>query len=181
MMSARILAIVAVCAGCAGLGGARAEPPSAPHVAAIDTLAWLVGEWEGQATMQTREGASRMLSWEGVQRAAGGTVLLIQGRHDRLREDGSRGERVHDAAAMLSYDAKTGRYVFESRTQGGRGGTFDATVEGGVLSWFIPLPDGRIRYDIRLNAAGQWEEVGSRCAGSDPCRPFFRMTLDRKR
>ena len=161
-------------------GIAAAQSPGDAQRAAMDKIAWLAGQWEGTATTQERDGEKRSHSVESVRRAAGGTALLIQGRHHRMLADGGRGEIVHDTAALLTFDQATGKYRFATQLQDGRSGTFDATVEGDTFSWKLPLPNAHVRYDIRRNAAGQWSEDGFFCRDGAECRPIFKMTLDRK-
>jgi len=161
-------------------GSALAQADAAAQRAAMDKLAWLAGQWEGSATTQGREGEQRALSSDTVRRAAGCTALLVQGRHHRMQQDGTRGETVHDTAGLLSFDPASGKYRFTTQLQDGRGGVFDGTVQGDTFSWRLPLPDGHIRYDIARNERGQWSELGFFCRNGAECRPFFRMTLDRK-
>ena len=63
--------------------------------------------------MRRPEGMSRNLSWERVIIAAGGTALLIQGRHHAIQADGTPGDMVHDAAGLLSFQPRTGKEVKE--------------------------------------------------------------------
>lgn len=169
-----------------GLGAATAalaaEEPAVDkaQVDAIAPIAWMAGEWRGEATMQRPEGASRTASWERVILAAGGTALLVQGRHHRIEADGKPGEAVHDTAGLLVYRPKLGKHVFMTQLANGRGGEFDARVEGEKLIWGMPAgPGQQIRYEIQRNAAGQWVEDGFFCRG-DACQPFFKMTLSRQ-
>jgi len=156
------------------------KPPAA-QLAAIESLAWLVGEWEGTGSFQLPQGKVEMHSWELGQRAAGGTALVLQGRHDMRLADGRRGERVHDAVALITYDEAAQRYKVVTHTQAGHGGSFEGRLEQGVFSWTIPGEKGHTRYDISRTDKDEWLEVGYRCTGTDPCREFFRMQLQRKR
>lgn len=161
---------------------AQVRKPPPAQVAAIEQLAWLVGEWEGAGSFHLPQGRADMHSWELGQRAAGGTALVLQGRHDMRLPDGGRGERVHDAVAMITFDEKTQRYKLATHTQAGHGGNFEGKFDKGVFSWTIPGDKGHTRYDISRTDKDEWLEVGYRCtAGSDPCQEFFRMQLQRKR
>jgi hypothetical protein len=164
--------------------GAQAQPrPEAAPTAQIDAmkkLAWLEGTWEGSASFMTAAGASPAKSWERVALAAGGTALLIQGRHFGVGADGQAGPMLHDAAGLISFDERAARYRVVTQTREGRGGSFEGRVENGVFSWFIPRPGGHVRYDIARNDKGQWHEVGYSCSDGAPCVEFLRMTLERK-
>ena len=91
-------------------GVTAAEPDAPAQVAALDRIAWLAGRWEGSATTQVRDGEARSISSETVRRAAGGTALLIQGRHWRVTTYGARGDVVHDTAGLVTYDPASGKY-----------------------------------------------------------------------
>lgn len=159
--------------------GVRAEPPDAAQVQAMAPIAWMAGEWRGKATMQRGPAESRMHSSELVLSAAGGTALLVRGQHHVIKADGSTGDLVHDAAAMITFDPRSGKFRFVTQLANGRSGTFDGTIENGRFRWELPAPGGRVRYEIWRNAAGQWEEVGEFCDAS-ACQPFFKMLLDRQ-
>jgi hypothetical protein len=172
--------ILALTAALVLAAGALAETDPAAQRAAMGKLAWLAGQWEGTAATRGREGEARSASTETVRLAAGGTALLIQGRHYRLLPDGGRGDVVHDTAAMLTFDPESGKYRFTTQLQTGQGGVFDGTVEGATFSWRLPLPGGYARYDIARNDKGQWSELGFFCREGAQFVPIFRMALERK-
>ena len=180
-MSIKSVLFPLVFAGVAsGALAADAGPDATAQKAAIAKVSWLAGQWEGTATTRGRDGESRALSAETVRLAAGGTALMIQGKHYKLLADGSRGEVVHDTAAMLTFDPASGRYRFATQLQTGQAGVFDGTVEGSTFTWRLPLPGGHARYDIMRNDKGQWNELGFYCRDGAECVPIFRMALDRK-
>lgn len=182
-MKTRTASVWLVLIGAVSVGVVQAQPRGEPPTAqleAIRKVAWLEGVWEGSAVFVTPAGTSPVKSWERVALAAGGTALLIQGRHFGVGADGQAGPLVHDAAGLLSFDERGGRYRLVTQTKDGRGGSFDARIENGVFSWFVPRPGGHMRYDIARNERGQWHEVGYSCSDGVACVEFFRMTLDRK-
>ena len=169
----------------------RAQAPSperaAAQVAAIDRISWLAGEWEGTATFDRGpQGKSDVVSWERVTRVAGGTALMVLGKHYQRNADGSRGESVHNAAAIISYDDAGGKYRFQSQLSNGQYGSFSADMQGGVFVWTMDTPRGLIRYRITRDDTGRWTERGEMCPPAavpstdkpnPPCREFFTMTL----
>ncbi|MDR7332659.1 hypothetical protein [Roseateles asaccharophilus] len=161
-------------------GPALADEVDKQQAAAMAPLAWMAGEWKGESTMRRPEGQLRSLSWERVIVAAGGTALLIQGRHHAIKPDGTPGDVVHDAAGLLSFQPRTGKHRFVAQLANGRSGDFEARVEGDKLLWSMPAGEGQqIRYEIQRNAAGQWAEEGFFCRG-ESCQPFFKMTLTKQ-
>jgi hypothetical protein len=191
-MLAKLLTLCAALWCVPAIVRAQGAPPPADvpaQVAAIERIAWLAGEWEGEADWNRGpDGQARVVSWERVTRAAGGAALMIFGRHYERQADGSRGKMVHDAAGMITWDTRTGRYRFNAQLGNGQYGTFDGEAEGGARDatfiWRIVTPQGVVRYRIERDADRRWRERGAFCPPGEkpdvPCRPFFDMTLVRK-
>lgn len=179
LLVAMALALFAVAAFAQAPAAGRAE-----QLAAMEKLAWMPGIWEGTSTVERgAQGRAENLSWERVRRAAGGTALLIEGRHHRRLADGGRGELIHDAAALITFDAASGKYRFVSQLADGSYGHHEARMEGEVFIWQVQSPRGIARFRI-TREQGRWTERGEFCATSDqgeppPCRPFFSMSLGR--
>jgi hypothetical protein len=172
--------------GAACVTAAAQAPPADPAALqaqrdAMARLAWLAGEWRGEATMQRGPQAMRSLSWEQVTPAADGLALLVRGRHHKPDADGKPGDVVHDAAGMITFDPASGRYRFVTQLATGQQGSFDATVEGGRFKWFLPAGPATVRYEIFSNPAQQWMEEGYYCPtpGAE-CARFFSMQLVRQ-
>jgi len=162
-----------------------AQPAStqAQQVAAMEKIAWMPGIWEGSSTVERgAQGKAENFSWERVQRAAGGTALLIIGRHHRKLADASRGDLVHDAAALITFDPRSGKYRFVSQLADGSYGNHEAEIQGDAFVWKVETPRGVARFRITLEQ-GRWTERGEFCPtaekGDAPCRPFFSMSLGR--
>ena len=186
----RILALMTLAALVLATTAARAQAPSperaAAQMAAIDKISWLAGEWEGTATFDRGpQGKSETISWERVTRVAGGTALMVLGRHYHRNADGSRGDPVHDAAALITFDDAAGKYRFQSQLANGQYGAFSAVMQKAAFVWSIDTPRGVIRYRITRDDTGRWTEQGEMCpAGAQPdaaCREFFSMTLTKTR
>ena len=172
--------LISIALACAAAGAMAQQPDGAAQRAAMDRISWMAGQWEGSAATMTREGESKSQSTEAVRRAAGGTALLIQGRHWKVLPDGGRGDIVHDTAGLIAYDPPSGKYKFTTQLQDGRAGVFDGVMQGDTFSWKLPLPGAHVRYDISRNEKGQWHELGFYCRDGAECASIFRMTLDRK-
>jgi len=146
-------------------------------------LDWWVGEWSGTASVRMGPGKpQQVVQSERVQSKLGGRVLLVEGLGKRRLEDGSAGEVVHDALAVVSYNEKTKKYEFDAWTA--REGNVDAWLEVGeknTATWGFDTPQGaKIRYTIRLTEKGEWHEVGEFSRDGNQWMKFFEMTLTRK-
>ena len=186
-------------AGTVALGPLHAQassggPPRASTDAAImerarsdvqkvmEPLQWLVGEWEGPAQLSFGEGQKMTITQrESVVSAAFGTALIIRGSGSFRTTAGER--EVFQAAALLSYDLKTRTYLFASSSGAGVAGSYQASVDGSVLTWSYIDPEGaHTRYVISRTDDDKWQETGevSRDGGSS-WKQNFVMTLNRKK
>jgi len=128
---------------------------------AMAPFAWLVGEWEGPATVHLENGGTMMLvQHETVTSAAFGTALLIQGR-GRMTPNGAE-RLVWDAAGLFGYDVSSKKFSFTSASGSGQLQSFSVTAEGTGFSWgFMDARGVQHRYVITRTPAGEWKEVGA--------------------
>ena len=157
---------------------ADAQRPGAG--AAVDSamapLAWLIGEWEGEAVAFSRAGASPGTSRESVEGRLNGRVLIMEGIGREPSADG-KGRVVHHAAGFLTYDPERGRYVLRALSEGGVVDA-EATLTDGVFTWGFQVPGGQIRYHIR-QVNGEWHETGEYSADGTTWRKMLDMKLRR--
>lgn len=142
-------------------------------------LDFLIGEWSGEATMQMGPGkSSTVLQTEKVTSKAGGKALLVEGLGKRKLADGKAGDVVHDAIALISWDKTKKTYHFDAHVA--QQESVDTTIDlvaSNTAVWGFDSPRGKVRYTIRLNDKGQWNEVGEFSADGQKWMPFFEMTL----
>ena len=162
------------------LSAAAAAQPPAPSPEPAEkmrALAFLAGEWEGDAWMQMGPDRRETVTQrERVGWVAGGEVLLIQGQ-------GRQGDQVvHDAVAAIAWDPQARDYVIWTYRAGG-GPSHAPTIEVGEnrVVWGFDAPGRKVRFTIRLDESGRWVESGEWSGdGGTTWRPFFGMTLTRK-
>lgn len=156
----------------------RAQAPEASTAAAdaMEHIRWLAGDWEGEGWISRGpDERHAFVQTERVRPLLGGEVLLIEGR-GVAAEDPSL--VVHDAVAVIGYDASDERYAMRSFLAGGRTAAATARIDGGAFVWSPGNPD--IRYTIRQGEDGRWHEVGEITRdGGDSWYTFLEMTLER--
>ncbi len=169
----------------AALAAQEPAPPPAPApgpAAKMAPLAFLVGEWEGEAWIQMGPGGRETVQQrERVEWKVGEEVLLIQGLGRTVDSRTGELRTVHDALATIAWDPDRQRHVMWTYV-GGRGtGSPEVAVEAGQVVWTLDSRGGRVRFIIRLDEHGRWVETGERSAdGGQSWQPFFGMTLTRK-
>jgi hypothetical protein len=146
-------------------------------------LDWMVGEWKGDASVQMGPGKPQLaVQTERVQSKLGGKVLIIEGLGKRKLEDGTTGDVVHDALAVISWNEKAKKYRFDAWTA--RDGYVEAWLEAGEngrCAWGFDTPQGgKVRYTL-THENGQWSEVGEYSRDGSQYTKFFEMTLQKSR
>lgn len=147
-------------------------------------LDWLVGEWKGEASARTGPGKPvAVMQTEKVTPRAGGKVLLVEGLGRRMMDDGSIGEVVHDAIAMISWDEakKTYRFIGHVAQQESVDTTLDVAGPNTLVWGLTPPNGGKIRFTIRLTEKGEWNETGEFSPDGQKWFPFFEMTLTKQK
>jgi Protein of unknown function (DUF1579) len=160
-------------------GAIRAQPPAGGDDA-MSKLAFLVGRWQGEGEFQRGPGAppQKVQVTEEATTRLDGEVLLLEG-HGTVPGPGGARTPVHNAFAVVSHDAATGRYLMRAFTRGGH--FVDATAEVGDqrLVWGFDHPQmGTVRYTLTLDEAGRWHEIGEAQHGEGGWARFFEMTLE---
>ena len=170
-----------ICVALVGWAGAAAAqvPPPTEQLAAIDRLAPMVGDWRGSGWIQMGPDQRREFSQtEAIRETTGGTTILVEGRGTAQVE--GHEIVVHDALAVISFDAATGAYRFSSHTaRGDHHDTQVALAEDGSMVWGFDTPRGKVRFTITIVDA-TWHEVGAFSPTGEQWTPFLEMTLKRQ-
>lgn len=151
-------------------------PDKAAHQAAMQKLAFLVGEWEGGGSIAMGSGPrATFAQHEYIQFKHDGTLLLIEGNGKAPQT----GATVHDALAVVTFDPASSTYKFRSFVAVGRFAEAEARVDGNRFVWSMKAGPQTIRYTIAVEG-GVWREIGERSADGATWTPFFEMTLKKK-
>jgi hypothetical protein len=146
-------------------------------------LDFLIGEWSGEATVQMGPNKREVVAQtEKVTSKAGGKALLIEGLGRRKLADGSLGDVVHEAIALVAYDEAKKTFRFEGHVaqQESVDTTLDVTAPNTAVWAFDTPQGGKVRFTIRLNEKAQWHEVGEFSPNGKDWMKFFEMTLTKK-
>lgn len=169
-----ILAAVLLAAPLSAQAQMPASPAGSPaQREALDRLSFLDGEWRGTATIHSPGGTTTLTQTERVGPMLGGSVRVIEGRGY-----GADGSTQFNAMAIVSWDARAGKYGFRSYAQGYSGDyAFEVTDDG--FRWETPAgPGAKIQY-VAVIKDGTWHEVGTYVAEGQPPREMIDMRLTR--
>ena len=128
---------------------------------AMATFGWLIGEWEGPATVYLPNGGTlAIVQQETVTSAAFNTALYVVGRGTMTMNGASR--QAWDAAGLFGYDAIGKRYIFTSASGSGSMSTFGITVDGDGFAWgYTDASGAESKYVVTRTPDGKWKEVGT--------------------
>ncbi|MBX3562208.1 MAG: hypothetical protein KF780_10405 [Sphingomonas sp.] len=153
---------------------AQTPPPPSERMA---PFAALVGDWHGSGWIVTPQGRrAEVRSRETVTARLSGNALLVEGRHF---EAGQPDRLVHDAMAMIVWDAPTGAYRMRSALASGLNGDFAIEPRGETIAWAMDTPGGRIDYLITISG-DTWIEHGTLTAPDGRQIAFMELRLTRQ-
>jgi len=151
------------------------QPPQGP----LAPLSFMIGRWEGPATMDMGpRGRHQLRQREWVATAAGGTVLTVTGQGTERQPDGAE-KVMFDAFAVL-YRDREGKPALRAYLANGQ--WVDATLEvkeKGLVWGYSDPRAGQIRYTMTLTPEGRWNEIGERSGDGQTWMKFFEMTLEK--
>ena len=150
-------------------------------LAEMKKLDFLVGNWQGEGWMEFGPGQRQKSAViESITAKVGGRVFVIEGLGKAKVPGKDEESVVHNAFAILYYDEVAKRYQMRAFLANGQSVNAETSLADGVFEWGFQIPQGKVRYRIRLNDRGQWFEQGHMSAdGGKTYRQFFEMTLDK--
>jgi len=153
----------------------------AVQIEKMKVLSFLVGEWKGSGYYQAGERKIEIECTEKVESVAGGTCLMVIGKHFMKGPNDQR-LLIHDAAGMIRYSPVENKYRFMSQLANGLGNDFDLVPGDKSFVWGLESPTaGASRYSMKLTSKGEWNEIGERSSdGGKTWTKFLEMTLAKK-
>jgi len=147
-------------------------------VKAMQKLAVMVGEWEGDGWAMTPDRTKKESHVdEKMQWKLDKTVILVEG----LGKD-KEGKVVHSALGLIFYDVENKKYGLRSHLNTGQktDASFEVLGEGN-FSWSFPTPNGgQMRYTINVDET-KWHEIGEYSRDGQQWFNTFEMNLVRKK
>lgn len=159
-----------------------AQPSQAAPAPELKRLDFLLGEWKGAGWIEMGPGRrAEFQQTEHVQSRLNGTVILVEGLgRGKMGSTGEEGV-VHHALAVISYNTGAKKLAFRAFRADGNSVDADATVSDKGMVWGFRDPQRgmQVRYTIKLDEMGRWNEVGELSMDGQAWRKFFEMTLQR--
>lgn len=140
---------------------AQARPDKAAQIEAMKKLDFLVGKWEGEATVRMGPGEPLKLKQsEHVEYRLDGLVLLVEG----TGRNPDSGAKMFNALAAISFDDNSKTYRIRAYNDGRYiDAPLEVTEKG--FQWAIQAGPAKVEYTMKLNEKGEWHEVGDATVG----------------
>lgn len=141
---------------------------------AMAKLSFLVGDWEGTAIMQGRDGARQVNQTEHITWQLQNQVLTIEGT-GRM----ASGEIGFQAFAVMHFDPADKQYKFRSYVKEGYSTqAYFNVLAPNQFEWGFDVPGGKTRYTINLDQnASTWHETGEYSVDGLTWRKFIELNL----
>jgi hypothetical protein len=158
-----------------------AQTPRTPDVemqrTAMKKLAFLLGDWSGEATALRGPGLFiELTQTESVQFKLDGLVLMIEGT-GRKKTDG---KLTLQALGLISFDDETGTYKMRAFNDGRWLETEVKLLnEGNSISWGFSLGGFKTSTVLRINESGEWTEHGELTIGDNPPQKLMDLKVRR--
>jgi hypothetical protein len=155
----------------AAAAAAQQGPDVAAQKAAMQKLAYLVGTWNGEATVFQQSGPVKVKQTEQVEFKLDGLVMVMEGTGRN-----EAGDIKFRAFATIAYDDAAKVYRFRSYNDGRYLDTEMKVVDQG-FEWGYQAGPAKVRFVMTLTPKGEWHEDGEVVIGSTPPRKTLDMTV----
>jgi hypothetical protein len=154
------------------------QPPRNPDLAAqrsaMQKLAFLAGDWSGEARIFRGADPIELAQTEHAEFKLDGLLLLIEGV-GRSKTDG---KPALQALGIMSYDDAASTYHMRAFNDGRYLETeVKLAADRSELSWGFALGEIRTSSLLRLNERGQWTELHEITIGDQPARKFMEVVV----
>lgn len=149
--------------------------------AAMERLAYMVGEWEGEGWIQT--GGPR-ITFRGVERVhsrLGGVALLVEGDFSSRPPGATRDVPVHQTLGVITFDETDSTYRLATWLATGASGSYTLELRPDGWRWHIDVGAGTVRYTATFPNDDEWIEIGEFSRDGSQWDQFFEMRLQRAR
>jgi hypothetical protein len=155
---------------------ANLQPPPQLQTAML-RLAPMEGNWKGEGWIQIGQNRHNFIQEEVISLKANKTVVEVEG----LGKDKISGETVHQAFAVISFDADNGAYQMMAVRADGK--VLNPTIaynDAGNLEWGFNVQNGgKVKFTIEIRN-GAWKESGMFSMDGTKWMPFLEMELKKQ-
>ena len=153
---------------------AQAPPTQASpeHVAAMKKFDFLLGEWRGESWTLVGKEKRTTTGTEIVQSKLNGLVVTVDGTFKD-----ARGQTVHSAFGVFSFNPRSDLYRFQAHTAAGQMADAKVSMRDQGFDWsFEASPGVQVKYEVRLDEKGEWVEKGEMTREGTKVQ-FFEMRM----
>lgn len=153
---------------------AQAPDHSATCKAEMKKLEYMVGDWKGEAIVQTRNGPITVNQTEHIEWRLDGVVIAIEGTGRQ------NNEITFNAIAIANFDPHTKQFKFKSYTKEGNATeAYFKILATNNFEWGFDTPNGgKVKFVIILDPQKKtWNEVGQYSMDGNTWMKTIEMNL----
>lgn len=158
-------------------GAAPTEDVAAAHREAIQRLAFMVGDWQGEGWIDRGGQRLEFRGGERVQRKLDGLALLVEGNFTSRPPGADREVPVHQTLGVIAWDERSRSYRLSTWLASGATGNHELELLESGWRWGLDVPNGTVRYTATFMPDGEWVEVGEFSPDDRNWHKFFEMRL----
>lgn len=142
---------------------ATAASPAAAVAAkreAMQRLAYMVGQWQGEGWIQMGGPRITFRGGERVQSRLGGITLLVEGDFSSRPPGAEHDVPVHQTIGVIGFDETDSTYRLTTWTATGATGNHTLELRDDGWRWQLDVGTGTVRYTATFPSNDEWVEIG---------------------
>ena len=158
----------------------KAQNDSIKNVASIDKLDFMIGEWEGNGWMMTRNGKENAKINEKVQYKLEKGIMVVEGLGTKTGSITNETKIVHNAFGIIFFDTKTNSLMIDAYKEGESIQSKIEFIEEKIIQWKMNIPNqGKVKFTVDFSTEKKWIEIGEFSRDGENWMKFLEMHLDK--
>lgn len=158
----------------------QAQNDSLNHKATIDKLDFMIGEWEGNGWMMTRNGKENAKINEKVQYKLENDIMVVEGLGTKTDSITNEQKIVHNAFGIIFFDTKANSLMIDAYKEGESIQSKIEFIEEKIIQWKMDIPNqGKVKFTVDFSTNNKWIEIGEFSRDGENWMKFLEMNLDK--
>lgn len=163
-----------------GYNSLKAQNDSIKKIVSIHKLDFMIGEWEGNGWMMTRNGKEIAKIKEKVEYKLEKDIIVVEGLGTKTDSITNEKKIVHNALGIIFFDAKTNSLMIDAYKKGESIQSKIEFIEDKIIQWKMDIPNqGKVKFTVDFSTDKKWIEIGEFSRDGENWMKFLEMNLDK--